>query len=311
MPAALPHFPRFIAPLLLGVTVLFAGGCYHHEGTRSVYSSGSAYDSRPADRPATALVIVIQGECTEAQYLAWRRQIVSYLVERGYIAGEDELIGDPAQAQRIIRAIVSEGGFTLSVFNDDIATHRSDLEFTDIYYPADPYFIFGFLYFGEIGPRHLPPRSPDYRPHPRPPSTPPPYYPPYDRDRHRPHPPRPDDRDHDRPHNPPAHPGNWNKPPRNPSPTEPAQPPADRPHHPRGTTPPNPPPDGTTHRTPYHRPDQPRDPSPSPEPTHNRPGPGHFTPPPSSPPPSTAPAKPEKAERKDEDKKPHRQEPER
>lgn len=96
------------------------------------------------------------------------------------------MIGDPASAGRIIRAIVNSDGFSLSVFNPNpTATELPDLESTDILYPEDPYFIFGFDYMYEIGPRRLPPRPRDYRPHPRPPhSSPPVGRPIFDHDTH-------------------------------------------------------------------------------------------------------------------------------
>lgn len=281
---------RLFAALLAAAGLLLAGGCYHRESTRT-YSDPAAPDARLS----TALVIVIQGECTEAQYLAWRGQVVGYLIERGYIASESELIGDPAQAQRVIRAIVGPDGFTLSVFHaENRAATTPDLTITDLYYPADPYFIFGFLYFGEIGPRRLPPRAPDYRPHPRPPGSPPPHYPRYNPDR--PHPPR-------------TNPGNWHKPPPDHRPTDPTPPPADRPHRPPGVTPPTPRPGHTPHLPPTARPDHPR--GHPPEPGHPRATPtDRSNPPPhAAPPPPPASNRPAKVEREDEEKTPGRQEP--
>ncbi|MBI2516680.1 MAG: hypothetical protein HYV95_07160 [Opitutae bacterium] len=315
--SASPYFLRLIAPLFFGAALLGVTGCYHYDETRSIYSSGGAYGSLPADRPATALVIVIQGECTEAQYLAWRGQVVSYLIERGYIASESELISDPAQAQRVIRAIVGAGGFTLSVFNATAdASPPPDLEFTDIYYPADPYFIFGFLYFGEIGPRHLPPRPPDYRPHPRAPGAPPPRYPRYDHDRHWPHAPRTGDREHHpRPPGAPSDHGRWNPPPAQPPTDQAPVPPANRPHHrpptatPPKSTPPAQPPAHQPRTSPAGPREHPREHKP--EPGHHRPEPSTRVSPSAPSSPSPPPPKAEKKEREDEDKRPHRPEPER
>lgn len=288
VPSSAAIFCRHLVSLILGATLLLAGGCHqYHAHTGSVAPSGA--------RPATALVIVIQNECTEAEYLSWRGQIVSYLIERGYIVSEDELIADPAGAQRVIRAIVGPGGFTLSVFHAAAeASPPPNLEITDILYPADPYFVLGFYYFGEIGPRHLPPRPPGYRPHPRPPDRSPPRYPRYDHDRHWPRFPRSDDR---------GHPGHWPRPPDTRD-----NPPSD--HRPAG--PDRPPPSHPPRPAPSGRREHPRDPTPPSGPAQTPPPPSHVTPPPpGKPPPSSAPAKPEKPERKDEEKHPHRPEHER
>ncbi len=174
-------FPQTIFFLLAGF-LLLSTGCYYPTSERTYVTEGQP----PYAKVPTALVIVMQDESSEAEYQARRGEIINYLIERGYIADENDLVGDPASANRIIRAIVSGGGFTLSVFNQNAATGPlPDLETTDILYPADPYFIAGFYYFSEIGPRRLPPRPPGYRPHPRPPHEgPPPGHPMFDHDRH-------------------------------------------------------------------------------------------------------------------------------
>jgi hypothetical protein len=179
---------------LLAAFILLATGCYSPTAARSAYATETQSANAPGLNVPTALVIVMEDESTEAEYRARRGEIVSYLIERGYIANENDLVNDPANADRIIRAIVSGGGFTLSVFNQNAATEPlPDLETTDILYPADPYFIFGFYYVNEIGPRRLPPRPPGYHPHPRQPrEAPPPGRPAYDHDRHWSQPGQPD-----------------------------------------------------------------------------------------------------------------------
>jgi hypothetical protein len=159
-----------VALLLSTVWLLFATGCYLPDG-------GPAYGSPGYVEHSTCLVIVMQGEATREQYEARRAEIIDYLIERGYISSEGNLLADPDQAERVIRAIVNpEGGFTLSVFDRSAEAGGPPPELwdTDLLYPADPYFILGFVYINEIGPRHLPPRPPGYRPHPHPPSYRPP-----------------------------------------------------------------------------------------------------------------------------------------
>ena len=210
---------RFLLPAF-ATWLLLAAGCYFPPDSGTVYAPEPppAYAPQP-DLP-TALVIVVEGECTQEEYRMRRSEIVNYLIDRGYIASENDLVNDPADASRIIRAIVRNGGFTLSVFNQSRAPEPPpDLEYTDILYPADPYFIFGFGYICEIGPRHLPPRPHGYYPHPRPPHTPPPQdCHTYDHDRHwtrngeprHPDDRRPADRHHDDDH---SHPGQKDHPP--------------------------------------------------------------------------------------------------
>jgi len=171
---------------LIASFLLLSTGCYYPPDNSSVYGPERTPEYAPIARVPTSLVIVIEGEFTEEQYRARRLDIVNYLIERGYISQESELISDPANASRIVRAIVNSEGFSLSVFNQNTAvTAVPDLETTDILYPEDPYFIFGFDYMYEIGPRRLPPRPRDYHPHPRPPhSNPPPGRPVWDHDRH-------------------------------------------------------------------------------------------------------------------------------
>ena len=173
--------------LALCVTSLFlTAGCYYPPNNGPVYGPAGQPEYAPVAGVPTSLIIVVEGEFTEEQYRARRLEIVNYLIERGYIARESDLISDPANASRIVRAIVNRDGFSLSVFNQNVAvTEMPDLETTDILYPEDPYFIFGFDYMYEIGPRRLPPRPRDYHPHPRPPhSNPPPGRPVFDHDRH-------------------------------------------------------------------------------------------------------------------------------
>ena len=171
---------------LIATFLLLTAGCYYPADGRPVYATETQPAYVPQTDIPTSLVIVMEGEATEADYRARRLEIINYLIERGYIAVESDLVSDPANAVRIIRAIVTGEGFTLSVFNQGaVAEPQPDLEMTDILYPDDPYFIFGFDYLYEIGPRRLPPRPRDYRPHPRPPhSNPPPGHRDYDRDRH-------------------------------------------------------------------------------------------------------------------------------
>jgi len=178
----------------LSLLLLLAGGCVYPADEQPVYASSPA-PTYAASRPVTSLVIVVEDELTEPEYRAKRAEVVAYLIERGYIADEGELVGDPAAASRIIRATVNRGGFTIGLFNQaEVNQPMPELVDTDILYPADPYFIFGFTYAEDYGPRCLPPRPRDYRPHPRPPHTPPPPgWRDYDRDRHWHHPRRPDD----------------------------------------------------------------------------------------------------------------------
>ncbi len=182
--------------LFFAAFMLVTAGCYFPVSDRTVYVTEPQPRYAPAANVPTALVVVVEGESTEMEYQARRNEIVNYLIERGYISREEDLIGDPANADRIIRAIVSNGGFTLSVFNQNPAGPPPvSLETTDILYPADPYYILGFYYVDEIGPRRLPPCPPDYRPHPRPPyEGPPPGREEYDHDRHWSH---PGQREHD------------------------------------------------------------------------------------------------------------------
>jgi hypothetical protein len=235
----MPLHPARLPLLFTALLSLLLGGCFYYPDngtyTYAQRGPGPAY----AAAPSTALVIVMPDNSTEADYLNWRGQIIDYLIQRGYIASESDLVANPDNAQRIVRAIVGNGGYTLSVFNKDggVAAEAAPLylEDSDVCYPEDPYFILGFAYFGEIGARHLPPRPPGYRPHPRPDNyRPPANRPNYDWNRHwsgphdnapggRPHTPdRPQDNhndnkndhrgpDHgDQPHNPPTQP---NRPP--------------------------------------------------------------------------------------------------
>ncbi len=192
-----PRISRNAIAILLAAFVVLMTGCYYPTDGRSVYATGS----RPANDAGrivpTALVIVVEDESTEAEYQVRRSEIIDYLIQRGYISNEAELVSDPANADRIVRAIVSNGGYSLSIFNQN-STGGADLnlEDTDLLYPADPYFILGFYYLDEIGPRRLPPRPPGYRPHPRPPhSSPPPGYRVFDHDRHWSRPGQPDRND--------------------------------------------------------------------------------------------------------------------
>ncbi len=182
---------------LLAAIMLLTAGCYSPPAGRPAYATETQSAYAPGLNVPTALVIVMEDDSTEAEYRARRGEIVNYLIERGYIASGNDLVSDPANANRIIRAIVSGGGFTLSVFNQNAATGPlPDLETTDILYPADPYFILGFYYLNEIGPRRLPPRPPGYHPHPRPlHEAPPSGRPVYDHDRHWSHPGQPDRND--------------------------------------------------------------------------------------------------------------------
>ena len=219
------HLPSAKIPRLSFLSVfvgwlLLAAGCYYPTEGEPVYAPAPQPAYAPQPYLPTALVIVVEGECTQEEYRMRRSDIINYLIERGYIGSENDLVSDPAEASRIIRAIVSNGGFTLSVFNQNQTQEPPpDLEDTDILYPADPYFIFGFGYICEIGPRHLPHRPPGYHPHPRPPHTPPPRdWRTYDHDHHwtrNGEPRHPDDR---RPGNRPgddnhSHPGPKDRPP--------------------------------------------------------------------------------------------------
>lgn len=185
-PPPLVKIPSAAFLALTAALLLLTSGCYSPPGYRSVNASEIQPAYAPEANVPTALVIVVEGECSEAEYLARRGEIINYLIERGYITSESDLVSDPAEAVRIIRAIVSGDGFSLSVFNQNSAADpMPDLETTDILYPADPYFIFGFDYLYEIGPRRLGPRPQDYRPHPRPPHEGPPRgHPVFDHDRH-------------------------------------------------------------------------------------------------------------------------------
>lgn len=162
-----------LTPLLFAAALLlFAAGCYLPADDDSSYYGPSGYVEG-----TTSLVIVMQGEATQEQYDARRGEIIGYLIERGYIRSEADLVADPDQAERVIRAIANpDGGFTLSVFNrsTEVSGPAPGLWDTDLLYPADPYFILGFVYINEIGPRHLPPRPLGYRPHPHPDSYRPP-----------------------------------------------------------------------------------------------------------------------------------------
>jgi hypothetical protein len=173
---------------LLIAYALLAAGCSYPTDAQPGYTTEGppAYATAPEPGVPTSLVIVVEGESTEAEYLAKRHEIVAYLIDRGYITSEDDLIGDPDEAERIVRAIVTADGFTLSIFNKNTEQGPPpDLEDSDILYPADPYFIWGFMYAGEIGLRHLPHRPRDYHPHPRPRHQGPmPGHPIYDHDRH-------------------------------------------------------------------------------------------------------------------------------
>jgi hypothetical protein len=251
-------FPaRSALPLLvpaLATVLLMLAGCYYPpdasqgyapppNGTTYVSADAGSYIPPPQPGIPTSLVIVMPDDSTAADYETQREQIVSYLIDRGYISSESELIGDPDEATRVVRAIVSGGGFTLSVFSRDtqVATPIG-LETTDLFFPEDPYFIWDFTYVGEIGRRRLPARPPSYRPHPRPPgSVTMPHHQPPDFAHHWPrsgngtgnHPPygsHPGNPSQGRPTNPGNHPGN---PPGNP-PHQPGNPPPPDHHRPGG-----------------------------------------------------------------------------
>lgn len=89
----------------------------------------SGCQSVPANKPAvaiyeappTSLIITVEGEgMTEAEYKARRDELIAYLIERGYIQSEADLVADTESAGRIINAtLVADGGFKLSVYNLD------------------------------------------------------------------------------------------------------------------------------------------------------------------------------------------------
>jgi hypothetical protein len=173
----------FLIPALASA-LLALGGCYYPADASPGYApgpggttyapadSGGSYTPPPQPGIPTSLVVVMPDDSTASDYAAQREQIVSYLIDRGYINSESELIGDPDEAARVVRAIVSNGGFTLSVFSKDtLVSAPVGLETTDLFLPEDPYFIWDFTYVGEIGRRRLPPPPPNYRPHPRPPGS--------------------------------------------------------------------------------------------------------------------------------------------
>lgn len=277
---------------------LLLGGCIYYADPG--YSDGPAYRPAPPRMPATALVIVMRDETTEAEYLNCRTQIITYLVQHGYITGEADLIANPDHAQRIIRAIVQGREFTLSVFNQDntvaAGTPPPYLEYSDLLYPNDPYFILGFVYFDEIGPRRLPPRPPGYRPHPGPSNhRPPDHHPDYDRKRHWPDP-------HDKPaeNRPPTPPGSPRRPP-----NDDHRDPPKRDDHPSNPPPgkPSPPEHRPDNRPNPDRNDQPRAPSATPPPTRAS-TPNNPTPNPPPPRPIERPAQPPpKPDGKEDDKR--------
>ncbi len=132
-----------LASLLVAIA-----GCL--SGCQSIPANRPAVTSvMPSVMPPTSLIITVEGTgMTEAEYKARRDDLVSYLIERGYIQAESDLITDAGAAERIIRATLgADGGFKFSVYNLDSEVVTDQTAVADNSIPPNyygDYYYYGF-----------------------------------------------------------------------------------------------------------------------------------------------------------------------
>ncbi len=189
-------------------------------------------------RPPRVYLMMVVPEDMQPQDLPARRElIIHYLLESGLLRSREDLVNDPAVADRTIRATLLEDGFKLEFLNP--STGRM-VEYEPVEMPDDYYFYEGLIFYGTAGSAHRRrPHVDDHRP-------PPPAH--RDDDDHRKpppgpsdHPPRPPghDRTDDQANHPPRPPGHdrtddhpRTTPPLSGTPQPRTTPPSDRPHSP-------------------------------------------------------------------------------
>ncbi|HET7535233.1 MAG TPA: hypothetical protein VFJ90_02180 [Candidatus Didemnitutus sp.] len=159
------------APLFFALVTTILSGCH----------------SVPANKPAvtyilpppTALVITVESAAmTEEEYQARRSELINYLIERGYIQSEGDLVAEEAGARRLIRATLgADGGFKISVFNFESEAVADPAVVVAAEIPAyyyDDYYYYGFAPVPFYGYASWPAYYPIY---PSYPLCPPPSYP--------------------------------------------------------------------------------------------------------------------------------------
>lgn len=141
-------------------------------GLLALLLAGCIYIPAPEPPPSRVYLMLVADEGVGTGTLAQRREeVIAYLLDSGLLANRADLVSDPAQADRIIRAILTPDGFKLSIFRSG-----RDVPASPIYLPSDYGYYDGLIFYGTPGSRY-PLRNYDHQPRtiaPAQPTPPPP-----------------------------------------------------------------------------------------------------------------------------------------